>query len=250
MKFLKNFLQFLYRIWFYVLIAIAIFVLFPALVVSISKEKWYPFFFKIARIWSKIILFGMGFTIKRTELESLEKKKSYVFIANHTSMIDIMLMFYIIPDNPFVFVGKKELAKIPIFGFFYKRTCILVDRNDPKSRKEVFVQAQKRLNKGLSLCIFPEGGVPKNDFILLNDFKDGAFRLAIDYQIPIVPICFYDNKKRFPYDSFKGIPGKLRVKIMSFLQTKGMTQENKQNIKEGCYKQMYKDLITNIELAD
>jgi len=241
-------LQFLYRIWFYVLIAVAIFVLFPALVVSISKEKWYPFFFKIARIWAKIILFGMGFTIKRTELELLEKKKSYVFIANHSSMIDIMLMFLIIPNNPFVFVGKKELAKIPIFGFFYKRTCILVDRSNPKSRKEVFVQAQKRLNKGLSICIFPEGGVPSDSSIVLHEFKDGAFRLAIEHQIPIVPICFYDNKKRFPYSSFKGNPGKLRVKILSFLQTKGLTQENKQNIKESSRKQMYEDLINNLNL--
>jgi len=245
MKFLKNFLQFLYRIWFYVLIAVAIFVLFPALVVSISKEKWYPFFFKIARIWAKIILFGMGFTIDLIELESLEKKESYVFIANHSSMIDIMLMFLIIPNNPFVFVGKKELAKIPIFGFFYKRTCILVDRSDPKSRKEVFVQAQKRLKQGLSICIFPEGGVPKAS-IVLNNFKDGAFRLAIDHQIPIVPICFYDNKKRFPYDSFKGGPGKLRAKILHFVQTKGTAQENKQNIKESSHKQMYQDLINNL----
>jgi len=77
MKFLKNFLQFLYRTWFYVLIAIAIFILFPLLIVSISKKKWYPFFFKIARIWAKIILFGMGFIVERTELQPLEKKKSF-----------------------------------------------------------------------------------------------------------------------------------------------------------------------------
>jgi len=244
MKFLKNFLQFLYRIWFYVLIAIAIFVLFPFLIVSISKKKWYPFFFKIARIWAKIILFGMGFIVKRTELQPLKKRKSYVFIANHSSMIDIMLMFCIIRDNPFVFVGKKELSKIPIFGFFYKRTCILVDRSDPKSRKKVFIKAQKRLNKGLSICIFPEGGVP-NSSIVLDNFKDGAFRLAIDHQIPIVPICFYDNKKRFPYDSFKGNPGKLRTKILHFVETKGFTQEDKQKIKETCRKQIYHNLTEN-----
>jgi len=244
MRFLKNFLQFIYRIWFYLLIAIAIFVLFPFLVISIFKEKWYPFFFKIARVWAKIILFGMGFIVKRKELESLEKKKSYVFIANHTSMIDIMLMFYIIKDNPFVFVGKKELTKFPVFGFFYRRTCILVDRADPKSRKEVFVQAQKRLKQGLSICIFPEGGVPKAS-IFLNDFKDGAFRLAIDHQIPIVPICFYDNKRRFPYDSFKGSPGKLRTTILNFVQTQGTTQQNKQNIKEKCKKEIYENLINN-----
>jgi len=119
-----------------------------------------------------------------------------------------------------------------------------VDRSDPKSRKKVFIKAQKRLNNGLSLCIFPEGGVP-NSYIVLDNFKDGAFRLAIDYQIPIVPICFYDNKKRFPYDSFKGSPGKLRTKILRFVETKGLTQENKQNIKETCRKQIYHNLTEN-----
>src|SRR5690606_20438248 len=108
-------------------------------------------------------------------------------IANHTSMTDIMLMLAVVKDNPFVFVGKQELAKIPLFGFFYKRTSILVDRKNTKSKQEVFEQAQKRLAQGLSICIFPEGGVPDEN-IILDEFKDGAFRLAIDHQIPIVPI--------------------------------------------------------------
>ena len=58
----------------------------------IAKERWYPFFFRLARIWSKFILIGMGFGWKITKLQKLEKGKSYMFIANHTSMIDIMLM--------------------------------------------------------------------------------------------------------------------------------------------------------------
>ena len=60
--------------------------------------------------------------------------------------------------NPFVFVGKKELVNIPVFGFFYKRVCILVDREDSRSRSGVYRRAQRRLNQGLSICIFPEGG--------------------------------------------------------------------------------------------
>ena len=60
-----------------------------------------------------------------------------MFIANHTSMLDVMLMLYTV-KNPFVFVGKKELVNIPVFGFFYKRVCILVDRNNPRSRAEVY----------------------------------------------------------------------------------------------------------------
>lgn len=220
MKLLKYPFWILYRIWFYILVALPILALFPILLISISKESWYSFFFKLARIWAKFILFGMGFNYKIEKEQTPEKDKSYMFIANHTSMVDIMLMLACI-KNPFVFVGKKELAKIPLFGFFYKRTCILVDRSSEKSRKAVFIRAQRRLESGLSICIFPEGGVPDHK-IELDDFKDGAFRLAINHQIPIVPLTFGDNKKRFSYVIFSGGPGKMRVKIHKFLSTEGM----------------------------
>ena len=210
----------LYRIWFYVLVALPIIVLFPILLISILREKWYPFFFRLARFWAKFILIGMGFAYKIVKEETPNPKKSYMFIANHTSMADIMLMLVSV-KNPFVFVGKKELAKIPLFGFFYKRTCILVDRSSAKSRQAVFLRAQRRLKQGLSICIFPEGGVPE-EHIALDDFKDGAFRLAINHQIPIVPMTFYDNKKRFSYTFFSGGPGRMKVKIHKFIQTKGL----------------------------
>ena len=128
----------------------------------------------------------MGF--KRTDetQEEINLKKSDMFISNHTSMADIILMLFVV-KNPFVFLGKKELAKIPVFGFFYNRTSILVDRENKKSRYEVYEQAQRRLNQGLSICIFPEGKVPE-EHIILDEFKDGAFRLAIEHQIQIVPI--------------------------------------------------------------
>lgn len=211
----------LYRIWFYILVAIPIVLLLPLLILSISKESWYPYFFKLARFWAFFILIGMGFRVKIKLKQEPEKKASYMFIANHTSMADIMLMLAT-SKNPFVFVGKKELAKIPLFGFFYKRTCILVDRSSEKSRKAVFLRAQKRLKQGLSICIFPEGGVP-DEHVLLDDFKDGAFRLAINHQIPIVPLVFPDNKKRFSFSFFSGSPGLMRVIGHDFIETKGLT---------------------------
>lgn len=220
MKVFKYLFLLFYRIWFYILVALPILVAFPILLISISKESWYPFFFKLARLWGKFILIGMGFRWKIEKEETPEMHKSYMFIANHTSMADIMLMLVAV-KNPFVFVGKKELANIPIFGFFYKRTCILVDRNSEKSRKAVFLRAQKRLKSGLSICIFPEGGVPE-EHIALDEFKDGAFRLAINHQIPIVPLTFPDNKKRFPFTFFSGSPGLMRVKIHKFLGTKDL----------------------------
>jgi len=230
MKIFKNIFYTLYRIWFYILVAIPIIVLFPILVVSILKEAWYPLFFRIARFWSWFILIGMGFRVKIERDEIPKKNESYMFIANHTSMADIMLMLVTV-KNPFVFVGKAELAKIPLFGFFYKRTSILVDRNDPKSRQSVFLRAQRRLKQGMSICIFPEGGVP-DESIMLDSFKDGAFRMAINHQIKIVPITFGDNKKRFSYTFLSGGPGKMRSKVHRFISTEGLKVPDTKSINE------------------
>ncbi len=178
----------------------------------------------------KMHSFGMGFRTKVTFDQEIEEGKSYMFVANHTSMTDIMLMLSI-AKNPFVFVGKKELSKIPLFGFFYKRTCILVDRSSSKSRMEVFQRAQKRISQGLSICIFPEGGVP-DESILLDEFKDGAFRLALEHELPIVPMTFYDNKRLFSYTFFSGSPGLMRAKVHRFFETKNQNPEYKKTLKE------------------
>ena len=233
----------LYRIWFYILVALPIIILFPFLIISILKESWYPYFFKLARIWARFILIGMGFTysIKREEIP--DPNANYMFVANHTSMTDIMLMLVAV-KNPFVFVGKKELAKIPLFGFFYKRTCILVDRSSAKSRQAVFLRAQKRLKQGLSICIFPEGGVP-DESVVLDKFKDGAFRLAINHQIPIVPMSFLDNKKRFSYTFFSGGPGRMRAIIHPFISTEGLTIEDTRTLN----KKSYELILENLKMS-
>jgi len=203
----------------------------PIMFLTLLKEKWYPYFYVLARIWAKFALFGTGFYYKIDREQKFEANKSYMLIANHTSMTDIMLMLAV-SDQPIVFVGKIELAKIPLFGFFYKRSCILVDRSNSRSRMEVFDLAQKRLKLGLSICIFPEGGVPTDESIVLADFKDGAFRLAIEHQIPIVPITFPDNKKRMSYSFFSGSMGVMRAKVHPFINTTGMTIEDKTDIRE------------------
>jgi 1-acyl-sn-glycerol-3-phosphate acyltransferase len=234
----------LYRIWFNILLAVPILIMWPLLFVSLLKESWYPHFFKLARVWAKCILFGMGFYYKIEREQTLDSSKSYMFVANHTSMTDIMLMLVAI-KNPFVFVGKKSLSKIPIFGFFYKRSCILVDRNSTKSKSEVFDRAQKRINQGLSICIFPEGGVPADETILLDTFKDGAFRLALEHQLPIVPLTFADNKKRFSYTFFSGSPGLMRVKIHTFVPTLGRSRslEDRKQIREEVYQIIHNQLL-------
>lgn len=231
MKILTNSLVLIWRIWFYVWMLVVIIILFPFLFTTTLKESWYAYFFKVARVWGIANLLGMGFFPKVEAKQKMEKGKSYMLTANHTSMMDIMMMLYL-SKNPFVFVGKKELAKLPIFGYFYKRTCILVDRGSVKSRKAVFDECQRRLNRGTSICIFPEGGVPDDESIQLDTFKDGAFRLAITHQIPIIPITFKDNKKHFPYVFFKGRPGVLSAFIHPFIPTENLTLEDKSELKK------------------
>ncbi|HEY9222026.1 MAG TPA: lysophospholipid acyltransferase family protein [Lutibacter sp.] len=220
--------------------------IFPVLLVVTSSEKMYPTFFKIARAWAKTILFVMGFKVDVIEEQVLKKEKSFMFCPNHTSIIDVFVMLAI-TKNPFVFVGKIELTKIPLFGFFYKRTCIIVDRSDSKSRTAVFDEARLRLSNGLDICIFPEGLVPDDESVVLSDFKNGAFRLAIEYQIPIVPITMYDCKKLFSYTFFSGSPGKLRVKVHPFIITEGLTIKDSNSLKKQTFKVIYNELINDLE---
>lgn len=221
MKFFKYIFWAFYRVWFYIIAAIPTLLLFPLLIVFLLNENYYGYFFKIAKYWGKFILFGMGFS-KRSHFEiPLDKGKSYIFVPNHVSMIDIMLLLSVL-DHPFVFVGKEELAKIPVFGSLYKRACILVNRSDIKSRQAVFTKVQKKLNSGRSVCIFPEAGVPE-EHIILDRFKDGAFKLAINHQIAVVPISMPDNKRRFSFTFFSGSPGLMRIKIHKPIDTIGLT---------------------------
>ncbi len=221
----------LYRVWFYVLVTVPILLFFPFLLIFTISEKTYPQFFWLARnLWARPILYGMGCFPKIVREQKMKRGKSYMLVANHTSMLDIMLMLYV-SRNPFVFVGKKELVNIPIFGFFYKRVCILVDRENVRSRTGVYRRAQKRLDQGLSICIFPEGGVPKEE-VILDKFKDGAFKMAIAHKIPVVPMTFMDNKKRFSFTFYSGGPGQIRAIIHPFFETGILSAEDTSTLRE------------------
>lgn len=234
----------LYRIWFYILVSLPIFIFFPLLLLTTLTERTYgQFFWLVRNIWANTIIYGMFCFPKIYYEQKLEKGQSYMLVANHTSMLDIMMMLKT-SRNPFVFVGKKELVTIPVFGFFYKRVCILVDREDSRSRTAVYRRAQKRLNQGLSICIFPEGGVPE-EHIILDEFKDGAFKMAIAHNIPVVPITFYDNKKRFPFTFFSGGPGITRVKVHPFYKTDELKEAQKSELRE----QVRTDILKELQRA-
>ncbi len=118
----------------------------------------------------------------------------------------------------------------------------MVDRSDAKSRTAVYRRAQKRLGQGLSICIFPEGGVPDDERILLDDFKDGAFRMAIAHKIPVVPMTFHDNKKRFSFTFFSGGPGRTRAKVHQFFKTDNLSESDKSNLRENVRTVILKEL--------
>lgn len=231
----------LYRIWFYILVTLPILLFFPLLVLTTLSPRTYPQFFWLARnLWASIILYGMGCPPRIRRSMRMEPGKSYMLIANHTSMLDIMLMLRV-SKNPFVFVGKKELVRIPIFGYFYKRVCIMVDRTDQRSRMGVYRRAQKKLDAGLSICIFPEGGVPDEE-VLLDSFKDGAFKMAIAHKIPIVPMTFFDAKKRFPFSFFKGGPGPIRIQVHDFICTEGVNEDQTATLRNEAWEDLHQSL--------
>jgi 1-acyl-sn-glycerol-3-phosphate acyltransferase len=245
MEFFKNIFRLFWRPWFYGWVFFTILFALPILVIVISSDRFYKIFFKIAIFWGKTILFVMGFKpVIETEQEIIPGK-SYMFIANHASLIDVMLMLAVM-KNPAVFVGKKEVRKIPVFGYVARKTSILVDRDNAESRKEVYISAEEKLNQGLSIAIFPEGLVPPED-IILSEFKNGAFNLAIEHQIPIVPMTFYDVKKRFSWTFFSGWPGKLRVKIHNFIQTEGLTHDDMEATKQKAYKIIHDELVNDMK---
>lgn len=243
MRLLKIAFWVLWKIWFYFLMTVVIILMSPLLVLTISSDRTYPYFFILARFWAKVVFYGMGFRYRVEWQQKPEKGKSYMLISNHTSMMDIMLMLILIKDNPFVFVGKQELAKLPIFGFFYKRTCILVDRGNSQSRMQAIKSAEDKIKLGRSICIFPEGGVSDDKSVVLDEFKDGAFRLAIEHQIEIVPMSFGGLKRYFPFEFLAGYPGRVPVVVHPFIETKGKTLADRKEVKQQAREMMLKQLL-------
>ncbi|TMM30571.1 1-acyl-sn-glycerol-3-phosphate acyltransferase [Polaribacter aestuariivivens] len=241
MKFLKIPFLLIWRLWFYILMFSSVLLLSPLLLIFTFKKEHYPHFWKVARFLSKILIYGMGFRLDFQSDEKIEKDKSYMFCPNHASLIDPFVLIAI-SKNPIVFVGKQELVKIPVFGFFYKRTVIMVDRNSEKSRKRVYKMAKQRLQNGVSMAIFPEGLVPAED-VVLAPFKKGAFSLAIEFQIPIVPQVYYDCKRFFSWDFLKGRPGVLRIHQHSFIETTHLKQEHLTELQSKTFDVIYNDLV-------
>jgi len=227
MKFIGYLLSSIWRLWF-LIVFILIFISFmPALFFFTTIKKNQIIIAHLTRYWSKLTLW-LSFIFPVIEWEErIDQKKTYIFCPNHVSTLDIPLILAALPV-PLQYIGKAEIAKIPIFGYFYRKNSVIVNRTNRKNAYTAFLQARKRLNVGLSLCIFPEGGIPKSN-IFLKKFKNGPFRLAIEQNINIIPITIADNKKKFPQEYFKGMPGIIRIKVHKSIEqnkTKKITVDN------------------------
>lgn len=226
-------LVYIWRVWFYITILIAIVLLFPFILITAQRERSYPTFFRLARVWAWIVLVLSGFWPRVTWAEKPSRDELYIICPNHTSMIDIMLTLAIFP-NCFLFIGKRELARLPLFGYFYRKTNILVDRSSIMSSQRAFATASEKLREGTGICIFPEGGVP-DESIELARFKNGAFRLAAEHQVRIIPVSFPDNKRHLPYDFNRGYPGLLRAYVHPFIKPEGNDAEEITRLRTLCY---------------
>ena len=232
MKYILFPFQWIWRSLFFVNAVLTFFIFFPFFFVFLSSRKWFPLAFKLKKIWAHFILFPVliFYSVKRKT--TLDRNQSYVFCPNHTSYLDIMLIYITIP-NYFHTVGKAELKKVPLFSKFFSRMNIPVNRKSLKDSHRAFLRAGDDMDKGISITMFPEGTI-NHSAPVMGRFKNGPFRLAIDKQVPIVPITFMNNWDLLPDDYGRrvGHPGIARVIFHEPIETKGMTEEDLETLKQ------------------
>lgn len=128
----------------------------------------------------------------------------YIIVANHASYADIFLIPSLFSNHPHVFLGKSEILTYPLVRTYFKSFNIPVFRDNKLKAAKSLIHARKKLQNGWSLIIFPEGGIPDHKRPEMLPFKDGAFKLAKDSKIPILPVTFVNNYQLFtdPTDFF------------------------------------------------
>lgn len=171
--------------------AVVFILFFPLFLIPILFPMQFHLVGVLNRWWARL-LFPLVFLPYKIECRSkLDPKKQYIFCPNHFSYLDIASMGF----NPInaIFVGKNDMENIPVFGYMYRKLHITVDRSSLKSRVNTIIRSQQAIDEGKSLIIFPEGGIVTKHPPHMVKFKDGAFRVAIEKQIPIVPVTIPYN---------------------------------------------------------
>lgn len=184
-------------------------------------------------------MYGSGIFPQIKIEQKLDPKKQYIFCSNHTSTLDIPLFFFI-SKKPISFIGKESLSKYPIFGYYYKRFNVLINRKSLRNSYQAFEQAGQRIKDGQNMVIFPEGGIPTTKQRLAT-FKNGPFRLAVEQNVCIIPITFADNKAIFPTRFLSGKPMRARITIHKPIEHCSNSTIDK--LKEEVFNTIEKELI-------
>lgn len=189
----------------------------PALILVLTGFFPEPLKTKIFRavvfVWMGSLFIVTGCRYRRRGIKHFEKGKTYIVTCNHNSFMDVPATTPFIPGANKT-IAKIELSRIPLFGLFYKRGSVLVDRKSKNSRMESFRKMKDVLAKDMHMCIYPEGTRNKTT-APVGPFQDGAFRLASETGTPIIPAVIFNTKNSTPPN--KGIflrPGKIEIHFL------------------------------------
>lgn len=229
MTFFKNIFGRIWALWGIVTFIITFLIFFiPSMITwLIPDPKGQAIFIGIARLWMNIWLRLVGCPVTVKGKEHFKKGQTYIITCNHNSMMDVPLSSPFIPGANKT-IAKSSFAKVPLFGFYYMKGAVLVDRKNEKSRKESFEKMKNVLQKGIHMCIYPEG-TRNRTTEPLKKFHSGAFKLAISNGNAIIPAVIFNTKKALPLGkTFFLWPQRLQMHFLEAIPVDGMTAEQLQ----------------------
>ncbi|MGC4023594.1 MAG: lysophospholipid acyltransferase family protein [Cyclobacteriaceae bacterium] len=212
----------IYIFWVFLVFTVFMLLFLPGLTLPFlfgSRVSWIGYSF--LWIWSWVFSFLTRIRYEFHGRENFRKGQSYIFVSNHTSFLDLPGIRLLIPGE-FRPLAKKELLKIPVFGLIARGATIIVDRSDRESKQKSLERLKEILREGISILLFAEGTQNRTKEIL-QPFKDGAFRLAIDTQMPILPMVVIGAGKLMPPGTINMRPGLIKIIVGSEIPTEGIT---------------------------
>lgn len=181
-------------IWF--IVTMLFFLPFAFCIYLIPEPRRSHIFIASTRIWMLFFLPGIGCPVRIRGKANFAPGQTYIVVCNHNNFMDVPISSPGIPGGNKT-IAKIEMARIPLFGFWYRMGSVLVDRKNDQSRRESYAKMKSVLNNGLHMCIYPEGSRNKSSESL-KPFQDGAFRLAMETQKAIIPAVILHTRKAIP----------------------------------------------------
>lgn len=177
---------------------------------ALPGKKGQLYFIAVSRLWMNVWLALIGCPVKINGRQYFEEGKSYVVVFNHNALLDVPLSAPYVPGANKT-IAKASFAKVPLFGWFYSKGSVLVNRSDEASRRKSFEDMKKVLASGMHMCIYPEG-TRNRTAEPLKPFYDGAFKLAVETNKDVIPCIITGTKKAMPIDKkFWLLPQKLSM---------------------------------------